>query len=83
MAHNLQGIPANFTRIQGIPAFRDFTIHDPLYFVRDSVLGLNFVNSPPFHDFEKKIQKKIPPQKNHNLIFLEIVLEKFQSFIYF
>ena len=42
----------NFTNMTntGVPAFRDFTI-------RDSVLGLNFVNSPPFHDFEKKIIK--------------------------
>ena len=38
--------------IQGIPAFRDFTIRNPHYF-RDSVSGPNFTNSVPLHDFEK------------------------------
>ena len=56
--------------IQGIPAFRDFTIR-PLF--RDSVLGLNFVNSPPFRDFDpQKTPKKFIFRKNFGKIFGKI-----------
>ena len=37
--------------VQGIPAFLDFTIRDPLYFVIQLQASI--------HDFEEKIQKKI------------------------
>ena len=39
-----------FLCIQGIPAFRDFTIRDPRYFV--------ILFEAKFHDFEEKNPKK-------------------------
>ena len=49
---NLKSIPINFIgfKVQGIPAFCDFTIHDfTIYDPHDFVSGLNFLNSPLFH----------------------------------
>ena len=56
--------------VQGIPAFRDFTIRDPLYFVIQLQASI--------HDFEEKIKKKI-----QIFFFSEIFLEKFLIFNYF
>ena len=56
--------------VQGIPAFRDFTIRDPLYFV----IQLQAL----IHDFEEKIKKKF-----RFFFFSEIFLEKFLIFNYF
>ena len=57
---NLKSIPINFIgfKVQGIPACCDFTIHDfTIYDPHDFVSGLNFLNSPLFHDFEQKLKK--------------------------
>ena len=44
-------VPSSILAIQGIPAFRDFTIRDPRYFV--------ILFEAKFHDFEEKNPKKI------------------------
>ena len=43
--------------IQGVPVFCDFRIRDPaiLWFISDT----NFVNSPPFRDFQNKSKKTV------------------------
>ena len=40
--------------LQGISAIRDFRIRDPHYFVIQFRPDTKFVNSPPFHHFQKK-----------------------------
>ena len=62
-----------FLSLQEIPAFRDFTIRDPLYFV------IQFQAS--IHGFEEKKSKK--KKKKNRIFFSEIFLEKFLIFNYF
>ena len=57
------------TMVQGIPELRDFTIRDPRYFV------IQFW--APFHDFEKKNQKKKNFSEKKIFFFLKFFFDFF------